>query len=205
MGARSNPINSTKERIFRTAAYLFSEYGYSEVSMRDIAKEVGISVSSIYNHYASKEDLLSSLYAFYAEVWDRDCPSLAELLALAEHEPPAEVLMRLDFRFDPADAETIIRIVSIATRQLPIDPESERFFRQCVFENSVKRTSGLLSQLIALGKIHDLPVQTLASLVAYFSLCAVVTTNTTLQMGLQEWQEGLRFLFSAVRPRIEGE
>ena len=51
MATKSN----NKERIFDVSIDLFSEHGYDGVSIRQIAKEVGIKESSIYNHYKSKE------------------------------------------------------------------------------------------------------------------------------------------------------
>lgn len=56
---------SNKERIFDVSIDLFSEYGYDGVSVRQIAKEVGIRESSIYNHYPSKESILDSILDYY--------------------------------------------------------------------------------------------------------------------------------------------
>jgi AcrR family transcriptional regulator len=47
----------TKPRILETAINLFSMKGYSGVSMRDIAREVGISPPALYNHFENKEAL----------------------------------------------------------------------------------------------------------------------------------------------------
>jgi len=47
----------TKTRILGTAVTLFSEQGFSAVSMREIAKAVGISAPALYNHFDSKEAL----------------------------------------------------------------------------------------------------------------------------------------------------
>lgn len=47
----------TKPRILETAITLFSMKGYSGVSMRDIAREVGISPPALYNHFENKEAL----------------------------------------------------------------------------------------------------------------------------------------------------
>lgn len=51
----------TKETIYLTAIKLFAAKGYSAVSMRDIAKKVGITAASIYNHYPGKEALLDEI------------------------------------------------------------------------------------------------------------------------------------------------
>ena len=45
---------TTKEKITETALDLFSQRGYDGVSVRDIARAVGIRESSIYNHFQGK-------------------------------------------------------------------------------------------------------------------------------------------------------
>ncbi|HAX03648.1 MAG: hypothetical protein A2Y45_08985 [Tenericutes bacterium GWC2_34_14] len=54
-------MENTKDIILNEALNLFSEQGYEGVSMRDIAKAVGIQAPSLYNHFASKEDIFNSL------------------------------------------------------------------------------------------------------------------------------------------------
>lgn len=50
-----------RERILRAAVRLFAKKGYANVSMREIAAEVGIKAASIYNHYTGKEALLEAI------------------------------------------------------------------------------------------------------------------------------------------------
>lgn len=52
--------NKAKE-ILTAAMRLFSEVGYHGSSMRAIAREAGIVQSSIYNHFASKEEVLREI------------------------------------------------------------------------------------------------------------------------------------------------
>lgn len=58
---------SNKEKIFDVSIDLFSEYGYDGVSIRQIAGQVGIRESSIYNHYKSKESILDEILNYYIE------------------------------------------------------------------------------------------------------------------------------------------
>lgn len=51
----------TADAIRREAAALFASKGYEATSLRDVAARVGIKVGSLYNHMASKEDLLLSV------------------------------------------------------------------------------------------------------------------------------------------------
>ena len=50
-----------KEEIVRKAAYLFKNKGYSAVTMRDIANEMGIKAASLYNHISSKQEILNKV------------------------------------------------------------------------------------------------------------------------------------------------
>lgn len=56
-----NEVNKTKERIMLEASSMFARRGYASVSMRDIAKQVGIKAASIYKHYESKEALFYAI------------------------------------------------------------------------------------------------------------------------------------------------
>ena len=56
------------QRILAGAAKVFSEKGYHNASMRDIARETGISLAGMYYYFASKEEMLFSIqqYCFRA-------------------------------------------------------------------------------------------------------------------------------------------
>jgi AcrR family transcriptional regulator len=48
-----------KERIIKSALNLFWRYGIKSVTMDDIAKDLGISKRTIYQHYSDKEAILA--------------------------------------------------------------------------------------------------------------------------------------------------
>jgi AcrR family transcriptional regulator len=50
----------TRTTILQTAVLLFARTGYSGVSMRDIAKAVGISAAALYHHFPDKDSLYLS-------------------------------------------------------------------------------------------------------------------------------------------------
>ena len=51
-------MQSTKQKIQIAAAQLFRKQGYNGTYLSEIAKLVGIQAPSIYNHFASKQELL---------------------------------------------------------------------------------------------------------------------------------------------------
>lgn len=56
-----------KDEIIQTATKLFKKKGYSAVTMRDIAKSMGIKAASLYNHINSKQDILTNIIISLAE------------------------------------------------------------------------------------------------------------------------------------------
>ncbi|MFT4210772.1 MAG: TetR/AcrR family transcriptional regulator [Microbacterium sp.] len=52
-----------RERIVADAMALFAAEGYADTSMRTIAERVGVSKSSLFHHYPTKEDLLRAVLA----------------------------------------------------------------------------------------------------------------------------------------------
>lgn len=58
---------STKERIIYEALNLFSTKGFDAISVRDIAKAVGIKASSLYNHFKNKQDIFDTIVNKYSK------------------------------------------------------------------------------------------------------------------------------------------
>ncbi|MCZ0703072.1 AcrR family transcriptional regulator [Natronobacillus azotifigens] len=54
-------IENVEEKIFDSVVQLISQHGYSAISMRMIAKESGIAVGTLYNYYADKEKLTTTV------------------------------------------------------------------------------------------------------------------------------------------------
>jgi AcrR family transcriptional regulator len=63
----------SRERVLRTAIRLADERGLAELTMRKLAKELGVEAMSLYHHVANKDDLLDGMID----------------LVFAEIEPPA--------------------------------------------------------------------------------------------------------------------
>jgi AcrR family transcriptional regulator len=66
---------TTKEKILDAAIDLFSQRGYTGVSIRDITRHVGIKESSLYNHFKSKDELMGVIYdIFQRELGEKSFP-----------------------------------------------------------------------------------------------------------------------------------
>lgn len=58
---------NTKEKIIYESLTLFSTKGFNAISVRDIAKAVGIKASSLYNHFKNKQDIFDTIVRIYSE------------------------------------------------------------------------------------------------------------------------------------------
>jgi AcrR family transcriptional regulator len=67
----------TKSRIEAAALQLFVEMGVAETSIRDIAAAVGFSDGALYRHYASKDELVWTLFRDSFESYARQLDGLA--------------------------------------------------------------------------------------------------------------------------------
>ena len=56
------PPRRTAERILEVALDLCNRFGMTNVSTTQISSEMGISPGNLYYHYASKDDLINTLF-----------------------------------------------------------------------------------------------------------------------------------------------
>jgi AcrR family transcriptional regulator len=87
---RRVPLN--RERVLRAAIALADQGGFESLTMRKLAKELGVEAMSLYNHVANKDDLLDGMVD----------------LVFAEIEPPATDI----------DWKTAMRRRAISTREV---------------------------------------------------------------------------------------
>ncbi|MFT8351243.1 TetR/AcrR family transcriptional regulator [Clostridium saccharoperbutylacetonicum] len=57
---------NTRDKIIYESLNLFSTKGFDAISVRDIAKSVGIKASSLYNHFKNKQDILDTIISKYS-------------------------------------------------------------------------------------------------------------------------------------------
>jgi len=97
-------IATSPGTVLDAACLLFAERGYHGTSMRDIAEALGVRAPSLYNHVASKQDIL---YAIMDKAMDRAINALDKSLAgvdeVSEQLRRATESLVLDFLRFPAE------------------------------------------------------------------------------------------------------
>jgi AcrR family transcriptional regulator len=189
----------TREKIINTAILLFSDSGYDNVSMRNIAALVGIKAASIYNHFSSKRDILKSMYEFYAGEFFRFAPALEELLHLAETAPVHEIIFKLEFYHPPELREKLDRIFITACQRFCLDKDSEFFVKEQLLKPLIELYSSLLTRLIELGKIESIDVDSFTRLLMHFAFSVSFFGRTGMKISAEQWRSSLCMLFSLLK------
>jgi len=69
-------INNLEDKIFKSALQLFAENKYENVSMKNVAKNAGIAVGTLYNHYSNKKELFLEVYKIRLDSLSKDLKTI---------------------------------------------------------------------------------------------------------------------------------
>lgn len=169
----------TKEKIFDAAVDLFAERGYDGVSIRDIAKAVGIRESSVYKHYSGKDEILDAIFEYLkSRLYAPPAPGMS-MDALSDRMSFEQVLeagfMSLK---GMASDPTMVRVVRIVTIELHHNAKIRKFFLDEMFERPVNENELVFRRLMDQKKIR--PVDPRALAMAYFAFSVYMHFETFL-------------------------
>jgi len=151
----------TKEKIFDAAVELFAERGYDRVSVRDIARAVGLTEGAVYKNYSSKEEILESIFAYiegriYPQAPEGSVDAIVEALSFEE-------ILESVPRFMIAD-QNLARITRIMLIELYHNEKIGNYFRRELIERPIDETEVLFRKLMERGKIRPCNPRTVATL-----------------------------------------
>jgi AcrR family transcriptional regulator len=155
-------LTGTKARIVDTALELFARRGYDAVSVRDIARAVGIKDSSIYSHFVSKDEILDTIFGLMRREFIAGLPAEADLERILEKCPPLAFLERGFELFrqrvsDPRQA----RIYLVLMREQYNDSRSAGLWHQHQ-EQVLAYIEAAFRLMVAKGLLNDLDPRQMA-------------------------------------------
>ncbi len=152
---------TTKEKILDTALALFSQRGYNGVSVRDIARAVGIRESSIYNHFESKKAIFDGIVDFcvqHSEAYFRaralpfdkgDDASIYQGVGMEQLQELIERTFR--FFFDDPWNTRFRRLLLVSQYA---EPRCREIFRQLYRDKCIAVQAYVFEALIEAGEIR---------------------------------------------------
>lgn len=104
-------FTGTKERIFDTFIEMTSGLGYENVSIRDITNRLGLKPASLYNHFASKDDLLDAVYAYYTSHLFDNRKSADTMKKMLMEDSAENIVFTLAYTFVCDDLKKYTRMI----------------------------------------------------------------------------------------------
>ncbi|MCZ7662938.1 MAG: TetR/AcrR family transcriptional regulator [Thermoleophilia bacterium] len=150
--------DSTRGRVLQAAISMFAERGFESCTMRDLAGPAGVKAPALYNHFASKEDILAEAMSiglgdFYSWV--------LEPLADAPPEQWLELIVRrhtlYQLEHDTARASELLMESEALSRHLP---ESEYVRMRATQREYVRLIRSLVAATIEASSEDEATVAT---------------------------------------------
>jgi AcrR family transcriptional regulator len=179
-----------RERILEAAQRVFSEKGYYETRMEDIAEKLGVSKRTLYLYYKNKEELFKAMCA--------DAPSsiremLKPCLASSDSEDACSAFFNLSTEQPAAGLE--FEIIAAASR----NPALRRIEKD-LFESEFEIVSQFLHEMKKKGAVSqdfDVPRMARVLLAVYRGLMADLIMGVKKSEVRQAWIEATSLIMNS--------
>ena len=190
----------TKHRILDEALTLFSEKGYANVYVSDIAERVGIKAPSLYKHYRNKRAIFDAIIDEMNHRFEQQ----AQALSISGTDPTAdaEVYKNMDeehliklgndfFRYYLHDSYTK-RVRKMLTLEQFQDQELARVYSQQYFDMPLSYQGMLLGLMVSQGLLvtGNVPIMTLQFYAPIYMLLTVCDREPSREQEALELLEG---------------
>ena len=181
--------------IFRAAIKLFSENGYNNTSMNQIAAQLEIDEAELTRIYPNKDELKLAIYDFFKQAQDKARPDFDAILESCKHRKPFDVLMSLDYDLPRDIIKLLTQIFQVATQNMLYD-ETSKDLIAFIMDYGYNCTKKLCDRMMELGKIEPINSDAFARLIPYYVFSTVTLDSTLLGAVLEERQAGMKALMS---------
>ncbi|HAN66316.1 MAG TPA: TetR/AcrR family transcriptional regulator [Chitinophagaceae bacterium] len=171
-----------KDTIIRKAAALFRKKGFVATSMREIADNIGVEASSLYNHIGSKSELLQSICFQVANAFNQQLEEVEQMETPTAKKLESLIRFHIRMMLDNFDE---VYVANHEWKQLG-EPFLSNFLAQR------KQYEGRLVELVTTG-IRKKELKNIHPHVAVLSILSAVR-------GLEFWQ---RHKKEPERPELE--
>lgn len=203
---------STKDKIFQVSVDLFSEKGFNAVSIREIAREVGIRESSIYNHYKNKDAILDTIIEYFMEIMGSSGPQEDVGVDLLTQSPEAFLKCGASMYMDQINTPTMNKIWRIISIEMYQNENIRHIFLESMLEEPLKFWESIFTQLIENKLIKPFDPKILAREYFFFGVYLFFehfvlrypdTEESFIDTAKDRLMEHIDFLLSSITLEVE--
>jgi len=182
-----------REEILEAAKACFAREGFHATSMRDIYRECGVSAGAVYNHFASKEEIVRAL----SEARLREAQARREALELIEDPIEAMRLLAAGTREELVREQDLLMDLQLAGEALRDESIAE--VSRHTFDATLQTVVGLLGRAQRTGHLDaSLDADALARLLIGVFQGVVVQTAIGAPPERERHVQALRTLLAPV-------
>lgn len=136
---------NTKDKILYQALKLFSKYGYSDVTMKDVAEVVGIKAPSIYKHFCSKEEIFDTILENAIIRLDEKIHNADDYEIIKDYKKSLDMeKLAIDlFRYLLKD-EYVSRVRKMISIEMYKNPEAMQFYVDKFIQNPMRKQEEII-------------------------------------------------------------
>jgi len=165
----------TKKKIFDNSIKLFTQKGYENVSMSDIADTVNIGQSAVYNHFTSKQQILDMIYGFYYYNHVSKRPSSDDLDSVLQAGTLMDIITKgFTYEFDENLLGLMSDITKIIVQRASTDTKASEIFQKLMLEDAISFVENGLNKAVAIGRLAPFDTHTIAVLINCIRLYMLV-------------------------------
>ena len=183
-------LSSTKRSIIETAVRLFAEKNYEIVTMRDIGEAVGIKKPSLYAHFASKQEILDTIYDFYEEHYPAERPTLEQIEPIIHDGSVIDILNSVIYNFREEYNEIMVRMAYIVYQRSHLDKRAKEIACNIMNNDGVVYVESVFNHAIELGRLAPFNVHTLA--VVMVNMRNSMLRQSMIDQSVESFQEALK-------------
>ncbi|HBU11702.1 MAG TPA: hypothetical protein DEB31_02915 [Clostridiales bacterium] len=155
--------SDTQNKILDTATTLFALKGFKAVTLKEIAKKVGIKIASIYYYYEDKDALIEDILLRFGEVYEQANAWLHKKVKSAK-----TLDEMLDSLYDRDYSENISPILlfgmAMTIKEQHNHESARKYAFEYIYKGSINNVKESFDSLIESGEIPPSDTKTLATL-----------------------------------------
>lgn len=194
----------TKKKIFLAAIDCFSQKGYKQSTMQEIADRVKIKAASIYNHFTGKEEILGEIFEYYKINFNKYRNPVDAIVEAAENKPFDKVLPMMFYTFGTEkEHEVMMKITHIIVDLKFENEEAKKLFRTAHIDEPTEYLHNVFSALIDSGKLKSFDYEELTFQIVSFSHMLMVISlleGSTRKEGDKKYRKGIVFFQNFLKP-----
>ena len=197
----------TKQRILDEAIELISQKGYNGVSIRELARSVGIKESSIYNHYGSKDEILTAILDLYTSRMERTVLTEEEIDKRISTLSPEEFWRVGTSRFmETTEDPKMEKISLIVFQEMFRDARARDIALRELFSRQQELIELIFTKMRDSGIVGQVDTKALANAYSYTMLALRFEYNLLKFWGMdtgpveEKMAQHIRFIAGVARP-----